>query len=110
MKKKINENKVSCIGTEYLSDSGVYYFRFYDIGGVVSLPLYYFRETITGYVKVVNDGGISTFYVSVSDGKLGYPEVLVDDLKTDNVLDDYHLVYPAYATNCKFVKYSKTNK
>lgn len=104
--KKISENKVSCINSNYSSDSGVYYFAFYDVGTEISLPFYFMREVMGGYVKVVNESGISSYYVSVGDGKYGYEDILIDELTTDSVVENYAFKYPSNVVHCKFTKYS----
>ena len=64
------------------------------------------REPIGGYVKVVNEGGVSSYYVSVGDGNYGYSEVLIDELDTDTVIEKYSFKDPINVTHCNFVKYS----
>ncbi|MBQ6404884.1 MAG: zinc ribbon domain-containing protein [Bacilli bacterium] len=106
VQKKISEKKVTCVKSQYSSDSGVYYFAFYDVGTVISLPFYFMREPIGGYVKVVIEGGVSSYYVSVGDGNYGYSEVLIDELDTDTVIEKYYFKDPINVTHCNFVKYS----
>ena len=108
VEKKIEENKVACSGNRYSTDNGVYYFIFYDVGTVVSLPFSFFKEPMRGYVKIVNEGGNSSYYVSVSDGSYGYDDTLVDELTDEKVIDDYHLKYPQKLVSCKFTIYSNS--
>ena len=43
------------------------------------------RETLSGYVKIiVNDGG-EDIYISVSDGKYGFPLTRINDINTKKV-------------------------
>ena len=104
--EKLGKNEVQCYGGSYSAENGVYYFEYYTIGKVVVLPLYFLREPIAGYVKVVNVNGESTYYVSLGDSSAGFEEVLVDELTTDNVIEKYDFKMPQDGLQCK-LKYYK---
>lgn len=83
----IKDGKIECETGTYYSDSGIYYFFYSDLGDYIYLPLYYQREPINGYVKVDNNSGISKYYVSLTDNKLGIKEISSDELDTDKVVE-----------------------
>ena len=92
-KKTVNKTKnivknrlITCPDSDYKKDSGVYYLYFADIGKFVFLPFYYQREAISGYVKIDNTSGESKYYISISDGNLGFGETLIDDVNTSSVV------------------------
>ncbi len=108
VKEKIGVKEIECYGGAYSPDNGVYYFTYYTVGKVTLLPFYIFREPISGYVKVVNENGQSSFYVSVWDSNVGYEEKLVSELKTDDVLDlERPMIMPTGGNQCKISFYKK---
>ena len=86
-KKIINSNNFTCRNGNYYENTGIYYFKYEDLGDFIYLPLYYQREPIKGYVKVDNSTGVSRYFVSVTDGKLGIREDLIDNINTDSVIE-----------------------
>ena len=84
-KKIISSNNFTCRNGAYYENTGVYYFKYQDLGDFVYLPLYYQREPIRGYVKVDNTTGVSRYFVSITDGKLGISEDLIDNVNIDSV-------------------------
>ena len=92
------------------NDSGsVLYFYFSDLQDYFSIPFYVFRDPIEAYVKVVitrdGQGNISQYdyYISMTDGRYGYAEVLVDDLELSNITQ-YPELDPVYKSGiqCNF--------
>lgn len=84
-KKIISSNNFTCRNGAYYENTGVYYFKYQDLGDFIYLPLYYQREPIRGYVKVDNTTGVSRYFVSITDGKLGISEDLIDNINIDSV-------------------------
>ena len=84
-KQYIDDGNVTCKDSNYYENTGVYYFIYPDLGDYVYLPLYLQREPIEGYVKVDNSTGESKYYVSVTDGKKGFDETLIDELSGEKV-------------------------
>ena len=85
-KEHINSGAISC-NTNYNSMDGVYYFYYGDVGSEFKLPLAITRNSISAYVKVVNANGTSQYYISMSDGKYGYPETLSDNVSVDTIVE-----------------------
>ena len=85
VEENINSGIISCSNGEYINGQGVYYFYFGDLGDEVFLPFYITRDPITGYVKVDNTSGVSNYYVSLTDGKKGFSEILIKDVKASSV-------------------------
>lgn len=83
-KAHIAAGDISCDG-DYNSMNGVYYFYYGDVGSDFNLPLSITREAIEAYVKVVNVNGVSSYYISMTDGKYGYPETLSDKVSIDTI-------------------------
>ena len=102
-KIKIDAEDVLC-NKEY-GPGDIYYFSFENLGGVIYLPFYSFHSMITGYVRVDYTGQEEKYYVSLSDGKKGFPETLIEDIQLDTVLDGYSAVskIPVSANLCNFM-------
>ena len=84
---KIGYNFYSCKSEESFDSSlGDYYFNYPDVGKKVFLPFYYSRDAISGYVRVnLTEDGYE-YYVSLSDGTYGFPEINIDDLTVKDVI------------------------
>ena len=85
-RKFVDKGQLKCENSEYSSTNGVYYLYYADIGDFIYLPLYYQRDEISGYIKIDNTSGSSKYYVSLSDGKYGFSDTLVDDINKDTVV------------------------
>ena len=85
---KIGYNFYSCKNDEpFESTLGDYYFNYPDVGKKVFLPFYYSRDAISGYVRVrLYEDGTYEYYVSLSDGTYGFPEIKIDDLTVKDVV------------------------
>lgn len=85
---KMDHNFYSCTTSGSFTNSlGDYYFDYPDIGKDVFLPFYYNREAISGYVRVnVSDNGYE-YYVSLSDGTYGFPEININNLSLKSVIE-----------------------
>jgi len=83
VKKQFDKGNYSC---ENDSNSNYeYYFYYPSIEDYVYVPFAYLREDLSGYVKIiVNDGGEDIF-ISVSDGKYGFPLTRINDINTKKV-------------------------
>lgn len=84
--KAIVDNNFRCDQDLSLSSSA-YYFSYRDLGDYIHLPFYYFRETISGYVRVVFENGEYRYYVSVGDSKKGIPEMEISSITTESVVE-----------------------
>jgi hypothetical protein len=86
---KVDHNFYSCEDPENSKSSstlGDYYFNYPDIGKKVFIPFYYSRDAISGYVRVnLNEDGYE-YFVSISDGTYGFPEINIKDLTVKNVI------------------------
>ena len=82
---EIKNNNVKCSNSEYSSKIGIYYFEFADVGENSFLFLYDMREPISGYVKVDNTSGESLYFVSLSDGQLGFKETLASEVEVSTI-------------------------
>lgn len=85
VEKNIDKGIVSCTSGEYISNQGIYYFYFDDLGDEVFLPLYIMRETIEGYVKVDNTSGVSHYFISLTDGNKGFSEIPIEEVHGSSV-------------------------
>ena len=85
-KQLAKENYLECDDYKYNPDSGIYYVWYADIGEVAYIPLHSYMDEISGYVIIDNNSGSSKYYVTLSDGKFGYPETLFSDVKIDTII------------------------
>lgn len=104
------ENYLVCDDYEYSSDSGIYYVELRDMGKVAYLPFYYMREVIGGYVIIDNSGEKTKYYISMSDGAFGYPEMNSDDVSLDKITEYKEVIYKSEDTvnYCRNTKHSAT--
>ncbi len=71
----------------------VLYFHFKSLSDYFDIPFYVYRDPIEAYVKVViteeGSGLLDSYdyYISMTDGKYGYSEVNVNDLKIENITE-----------------------
>lgn len=89
--KKVQEaveaNTITCDNINYNSNSGVYYIEYPDLGDSIYLPLYITRDSISAYVKIDNNKNPREYYISMTDGKYGFPETLGSEVSTKTVLE-----------------------
>lgn len=85
----------------------VMYFHFKDLSDNFFLPFYVYRDPIEAYVKVVvTPGGEDEFldkyeyYISMTDGRYGYKEVAVDELKIEDI-DKFPELDKTYENACQ---------
>lgn len=87
-RKAIDEAKISCDeGENYSNQNGVYYFYIGDVGDEFNLFLQMMRDPIEAYIKVENNNGESHYYITMSDGKKGFPETLSSDIYPNTVVN-----------------------
>ena len=103
-----NKDYLECEKYDYSSDSGVYYIKYNDIGNEVYLPFYYYRSIIEGYVIINNNTGKT--YISITDGKYGYPELDINEVGLDKIEEYSRVQYKSAKdiNSCINTK-SKTN-
>lgn len=102
-KKIIQEGASNCEST-YSNIAGVYYFTYPDVGDVVHLPFYYLREPISGYVKVDNTMGEAKYYVTLSDGELGFYEIDSNSITKDVVTNYNNNSFSGLSVKCPVKK------
>jgi len=103
---KLDHNFYSCKTTkEFSSSLGDYYFYMPDVGKHLFIPFYYSHDAITGYVRVNYTKDGYTFYVSLSDGTVGFPEKEINELSVKDV-NEYKEVDKSFLDeeirNCQF--------
>ncbi len=105
VKVKVEADNVSCSGSEYNATRGKYYFVFSDVGEVIYLPFYLMQEDpVKGYVLVDNTSGESQYYVSISDGKMGFSETNSKNIHSNTVKNYSKLKdIPKSENTCKFI-------
>ncbi len=81
-----NENYLVCDDYDYSKNYGVYYIEYADIGEVAYIPLHAYKDVISAYIIIDNTSGSSKYYISMSDGTLGYPETLYNNVNVDSVI------------------------
>ena len=74
-------------GIYLLSEAGEYYFYYASASAEADLLFKTTRDEITAYVKVIHEGGIPTYYISLTDGKFGVEEKLVSEIGIDDVVE-----------------------
>ncbi len=104
VEKNITSGNVHCENVSFVENQGVYYFYFTDFGDEIFLPLYFMREIISGYVKVDYTSGQAQYYVNITDGKKGFSETTIDDVKASNVGDYTEIVGYDETYKCSFGK------
>lgn len=97
----IKNGLVKCGDNIGISNDGEYYFYFDSVKDKVALPLYNSKKKIYGYVKVVRTNNNNIYYVSLSDGDFGFPELLSSDVKFNKV-SEYNEV-PSFK-QCELIK------
>ena len=85
-KQLANENYLVCDDYDYSKNYGVYYIEYADIGEVAYIPLHAYKDVISAYIIIDNTNGNSNYYISMSDGTLGYPETLYNNVNVDSVV------------------------
>ena len=104
VKKNIEKKKIVCSDSDYIANSGVYYFYYSDLRrSGIYLPLSYLLDTIEGYVKVDNTEMMPVYYVSITDLNYGIPEVPFNDVHYDSVVEMNNLDFDTSTHNvCYF--------
>lgn len=87
VKSAVEAGDIICKSTTYDSSQGVYYIKYNDLGNNVFLPLYMMRDSISAYVKIDNDKEPREYYISMTDGKYGFSEILEKDVYARNVIE-----------------------
>ncbi len=102
VKRKIEADNIVC-NHEY-NQKGVYYVSFSDLNEVLYVPFSFFYDSIEGYVRIIDNGYEKEYYVTLSDGKRGFPDTNIEDVKLD-IVTDYSSVRKLGkdANLCKFV-------
>lgn len=105
VKRASENNMINCKNGTYNEHNGVYYVYYKDVGDYMYLPLYMSREAIEAYVKIDNDINQinSEYFVSMSDGKFGFPEVNSKDIKLDKVVEYPNLGYNENNITCEII-------
>ena len=100
VEKLVPNKKFDCrdVGI-YSETSGYYYFLVEDARDEVFLPFSIFREPISIYVLLDNNGSTPVYYVSVSDGTYGFPPTKVEDLNINTPVEYPSLGIDYYAPN-----------
>lgn len=83
VKAKITHNFYSCNNNEVGGDD-YYYFYYPDVGKKSFLLFYHSRDAIEGYVKF--DKINNKYYVSLTDGKYGFPETESTEVRPSTVV------------------------
>lgn len=87
VEKEIVNESVSCENNLTITQDGTYYIYFIDVGEAINLPLRIMFPELEGYVKVVNEGGVRKYYVSITDGEKGFAETDSELITTETVVD-----------------------
>ena len=86
VKTDITVRTINCDEGVYLSsEAGDYYFYYPNATYEADLLFGSTRDEIESYVKVVNEGGVSTYYISLTDGKYGIEEKKVNEIGIKDV-------------------------
>ena len=86
VKTDIKVRTINCDEGVYLSsEAGDYYFYYPNATYEADLLFGSTRDEIESYVKVVNEGGVSTYYISLTDGKYGIEEKKVNEIGIKDV-------------------------
>ena len=70
-----------------------------DLGDYSYLPFYFLRDPITAYVKVVYSEGVEEYYVSLSDGTYGLPELVSSEVSADKVIEMKDITFDSNVFN-----------
>lgn len=86
VKTDIKVRTINCDeGVYLLSEAGDYYFYYPNATYEADLLFESTRDEIESYVKVVNEGGVPTYYISLTDGKYGIEEKKVNEIGIKDV-------------------------
>lgn len=86
VKTDIKVRTINCDEGVYLSsEAGDYYFYYPNATYEADLLFGSTRDEIESYVKVVNEGGVPTYYISLTDGKYGIEEKKVNEIGIKDV-------------------------
>ena len=92
IKKGIEEEKITCEG-QFDSNNGVYYFYTNELSSEVYVPLQTFRDELSAYVRVDIFDGDTKYYITITDGKKGFKETLIEDVTVDSIVSYSNLGY-----------------
>jgi hypothetical protein len=107
-KQLAEENYLECDDYPYSANSGRYYIEYADMGDVAYFPFYYLRDVIGGYVIIDNTSGSSQYYISISDGTMGYPETLSSDVKLETIVPHEKVITRTDVNYCRNTKHKAT--
>ena len=99
VKKAIEKDNISCSNVTFSKGNGEYYFYMLDLGDYSYLPFYFLRDPITAYVKVVYREGVEEYYVSLSDGTYGLPELVSSEVSADKVIEMKDITFDSNVFN-----------
>lgn len=86
VKTDIKIRTINCDeGVYLLSEEGDYYFYYSSATAEADLLFGTSRDEIESYVKVVHEGGVPTYYISLTDGKYGIEEKKVNEIGIKDV-------------------------
>lgn len=102
VKLKTEADNVLCDGASYNPKSGTYYFNFDDVKKSVYVPFLSFSDPVKVSVLVDNNSGESQYYISLTNGKVGFPRTLYQDLRLD-IISEYSSFDQAHGITCHFI-------
>lgn len=86
VKTDIKIRTINCDeGVYLLGEDGDYYFHYPSATNEAGLLFGTSRDEIESYVKVVHEGGVPTYYISLTDGKYGIEEKKVNEIGIKDV-------------------------
>lgn len=88
VKTDIKLRTINCDeGIYLLSDNGDFYFHYPSASSEAGLLFKSSRNDIESYVKVVHEGGVAKYYISLTDGKYGILEKEVSKIGIKDVVE-----------------------
>lgn len=89
VKTNIKVRTINCDeGLYLLNEDGDYYFYYASASAEANLLFRSSRDDeIESYVKVVHEGGVPTYYISLTDGKYGIEEKKVSEIGIKDVIE-----------------------
>lgn len=82
IKKVYAKGKYTCTG-----DDNIKYFYFNEVDADFFMPFAVFHEPVSVYVKIVPNGESEDYYLSMTDGKYGFNETLLENISLDTVVE-----------------------
>lgn len=88
VKTDIKIRTINCDNGVYmLSNDGDFYFHYPSASSEADLLFKSSRDEIEAYVKVVHEGGVPTYYISLTDGKFGIEEKEVSKIGVKDIIE-----------------------